>query len=122
MTRVDDHRSRTSPPSEDPFYGPLTHVPPPGSLIRSRRVGVVRDGVAAASQVVYSSTGSRGQRIAVSGTVLQPQAAWRGPGPRPVLTYGVGVHGLDRDAAPSHLLVRGEEPELDVLAATAGRG
>lgn len=108
--------ARVVRPSADPFYGPLRYLPPPGSVIRSRRVAVAHDTVARAWQVVYSSTGARGQRIPVSGTVLSPGARWRGRGPRPVLTYGVGVHGLGRDAAPSHLLATGREHELEVIA------
>lgn len=113
---VDTVRAQVPAPSEDPFYGPVRHLPTPGTLIRSRRVAVTHESVAAAWQVVHASTGSRRQRIAVSGTVLAPRAPWRGPGRRPVLSYGVGVHGLGRDAAPSHLLAVGTEHEIAVLA------
>ncbi|MBM7517738.1 lipase family protein [Nocardioides nitrophenolicus] len=110
------------PPSLDPFYGPVATVPAPGTVIRSRRVVVLHEAVAAGWQLVYASTGARGQRIAVSGTVLLPCRSWRGPGERPLLSYGVGVHGLDRDAAPSHLIARGAEPELDLVAGALDRG
>ncbi len=109
-------------PSDDPFYGPVSSVPGPGELIRSRRVSVVHDTVRAAWQLVHGSTGARGQAIAVSGTVLLPNRPWRGPGEQPVLTFGVGVHGLGRDAAPSHLMVAGAEPELDLVAGALDRG
>jgi hypothetical protein len=110
------------PPSADPFYGPVFGVPAAGELIRSRRIPVLHDAVRSAWQVVYASTGSRGQPIAVSGTVLLPMRAWRGPGDQPVLTYGVGVHGLGRDAAPSYLIACGAEPELDLVAGALERG
>lgn len=113
---VEQRRPPIAPPSEDPFYGPVRRLPRAGSLIRSRRVAVPHDSAAAAWQVVHSSTGSRRQRIAVSGTILTPRAPWRGPGRRPVLSYGVGVHGLGRDAAPSYLLASGAEAELVVMA------
>ena len=48
--------------------------------------------------------------------------SWRGPGPRPVLSYGVGVHGLGRDSAPSHLLATGLEGELAFLELALSRG
>lgn len=116
MHSVEERRAHVALPSDDPFYGAVRDLRRPGSLVRSRRVAVPHDSVAAAWQLVYASTGSRGQRIAVSGTVLSPRAAWRGPGPRPVVSYGVGVHGLSRDAAPSHLLAAGKENELPVMA------
>lgn len=122
MRGVDERRAQVTRPSDDPFYGPVHDLPPPGSLVRARRVAVAHESVAAAWQVVHSSTGARGQRIPVSGTVLAPRAPWRGPGPRPVLSYGVGVHGLGRDAAPSHLLATGREHELAAMAEALDRG
>nr|BFE81789.1 hypothetical protein GCM10020093_043900 [Planobispora longispora] len=77
---------------------------------------------AAARQVVYVSTDSRGRPIEVSGTVLVPSAPWPDPGPRPVLSYGVGVHGLGRDAAPSHLMRSGAETEIPLIDLALGRG
>lgn len=121
MSHVDS-LAHTVRPSDDPFYGPASALPPPGTLIRSRRVSVLDEAVGSATQLVYTSTGSRGQRIPVSGTLLQSAIPWRGPGPQPVVTYGVGVHGLSRDAAPSHLLVRGEEAELVLMAEALARG
>lgn len=123
MHNVADRRTAAvPPPSADPFYGPVLDPPPAGELIRSRRVPVPHDAVRAAWQVVYASTGARGQRIPVSGTVLLPHRGWRGEGHRPVLSFGVGVHGLGRDAAPSHLIACGAEPELDILAGALDRG
>lgn len=121
MTHVES-LAHTTRPSGDPFYGPAHTLPPAGTLIRSRRVSVLHEAVGSATQLVYASTGARGQRIPVSGTLLQPATPWRGPGPQPVVTYGVGVHGLSRDAAPSHLLVRGEEAELVLVAEALARG
>lgn len=120
---VDGQRPPVPVPSEDPFYGPVPHLSTtPGTLARSRRVAVAHDSVARAWQVVHSSTGARRQPIAVSGTVLTSRAPWRGTGRRPVLSYGVGVHGLGRDAAPSHLLATGQEHELAVVAEALALG
>ena len=67
-------------------------------MLRARVVDVATETPAHAWQVVHGSTDTLGRPNAVSGTVLRPRAAWPGPGPRPVLSYGVGVHGLGRDA------------------------
>lgn len=109
-------------PSYDPFYEPVAAEPAPGEVRRSRPISPsVIDG-AQMYQVVYGSTGTRDQQIAVSGTVFVPEAPWHGPGPRPILSYGVGVHGLGRDAAPSYLMRVGRETELPQIQAILDRG
>ncbi|WP_440064546.1 lipase family protein [Streptosporangium sp. OZ121] len=110
------------PPSADPFYAPDDHVGRPGELLRSRRVEIKIDTEATAWQVVYTSTDSLDRPIAVSGTVLVPSAAWPGTGPRPILGYGVGVHGLGRDTAPSHLMRSGTEIEITLIELALARG
>lgn len=110
------------PPSLDPFYGPVHSAEEPGALARVRRVDPPLAVASRAWQVVFHSTSTNGRRVAMSGTILVPEALWAGPGPRPVLGYGVGVHGLSRDAAPSYLLARGEEPEQYAVEAVLRRG
>ncbi|GAA3440897.1 lipase family protein [Planomonospora venezuelensis] len=110
------------PPSADPFYAWDDRVGPPGGLLRSRKVEIKIDAEAAAWQVVYASTDSRDRPVAVSGTVLVPSAPWAGAGPRPILSYGVGVHGLGRDAAPSHLMRSGNEMETALIELALARG
>ena len=39
-----------------------------------------------------------------------------------MLSYGVGVHGLGRDAAPSHLLRSGQEAELPLIERALAHG
>ncbi len=110
------------PPSQDRFYG---HVRAPwraGEPIRVRAVEVPTTVGAYALQVVHGSTDTHGRPSSVSGTVLRPRTAWAGPGPRPVLSYGVGVHGLGRDCAPSHLLRTGAEAELPLIERALARG
>lgn len=109
-------------PTRDPFYAPLDAPPPPGRVLRLRRVTVPRVGPAEAVQVVYSSVGTTDEPIAVSGTVLIPTTPWPRQTPRPVLSYGVGVHGLGRDAAPSYLLATGAEPEAALIGAALQQG
>jgi hypothetical protein len=107
-------------PGTDPFYGPTSAAPWPGEILRLRRVDVATATPAAAWQMVYGSTGTLGQPIAVSGTLFVPTAPYAGP--RPVLGYGVGVHGLGRDAAPSFLMRLGTEVELALIDRALARG
>lgn len=108
-------------PSQDPFYDAVPRPPDPGVPVRVRSVDVPTTVPARSWQVVHGSTGTRGA-TAVSGTILSPYQPWEGPGRRPVLSYGVGVHGLDRDAAPSRFLAEGVEPELPLVSAALERG
>lgn len=109
-------------PSADPFYAPVGHQGYPGELLRYREADVKSDEVSAAWQVVYVSTDSRDRPIAVSGTVLMPSSPWRGTGVQPILSYGVGVHGLGRDAAPSYLLRTGNEIEITMIEYALAHG
>lgn len=110
------------PPSQDPFYAAVPAAPPPGHVVRHRRVPGDLVGGADVLQVIYGSTGARRQAIAVAGTIIVPSMPWRGAGPRPILSYGVGVHGLGRDAAPSHWMVAGAEAELPLILEALDRG
>lgn len=104
-------------PSQDRFYDEVGHpARPAGTLLRRRQVTVPGADGCAAWQVVYSSVATLGETVPVSGTVLVPPGPWAGAGPRPVLSYGMGVHGLGRDAAPSYLLAAGAEPEMGLIS------
>ena len=109
-------------PSVDPFYAPTPVPAPPGQVLRVRPVELTTNPHSLAWQVVYASTGTRDQPIAVSGTLLVPTRPWPGPGPRPIVSFGVGVHGLGRDAAPSYLLREGLEAELPLLELALAKG
>ena len=110
------------PPSADPFYAPVAATARPGEIFRIRPVEVATRTDSAAWQLVYSSTGTRNQPIAVSGTLLVPTSPWPGSGPRPILSYGVGVHGLGRDAAASYLMRLGTEAEIPLIDMALARG
>lgn len=110
------------PPSQDRFYDEVRAPWPPGSPIRVREVEI-RTGVPSfAWQVVYGSMDTLDRPNAVSGTVLRPRDPWEGPGARPLLSYGVGVHGLGRDCAPSHLLRTEAEFELPLIERALAQG
>ncbi|OLR93107.1 triacylglycerol lipase [Actinokineospora bangkokensis] len=54
--------------------------------------------------VLYRSTSATGQPIAVSGRVVVPKAAWKGTGPRPVVSVAAGTRGIGDGCAPSKYL------------------
>ncbi|WP_318306125.1 lipase family protein [Amycolatopsis solani] len=72
--------------------------------------------------LVYRSTSATGAPAAVSGTLLVPPTPWLRGGPRPLVTYAVGTHGLGDQCAPSSLLARGVENESALLAQALSQG
>ncbi|MCT1640659.1 MULTISPECIES: lipase family protein [Dietzia] len=54
-----------------------------------------------AQRIMYTSVGSRGQHIAVTGTYLQPRAPWAGAGSRPLAVIAPGTQGQADHCAPS---------------------
>ncbi|VEH73779.1 Secretory lipase [Corynebacterium segmentosum] len=79
----------------------------PGQLFRSESVrnpknplGISNVGPYKADRILYSSTNRSGEKIQVSGMVIEPKAEWDGEGPRPVVAFAPGTQGLaDRCAA-----------------------
>jgi pimeloyl-ACP methyl ester carboxylesterase len=51
--------------------------------------------------VLYRSTNALKNRIAVSGTVIVPTAAWTGKGPRPIVAFAHETVGVTDSCAPS---------------------
>lgn len=117
-------------PDQDGFYRPPSDLDgsQPGDLIRYRKSQVYLDAArllpapVRAWQVLYRSTSARGGPSAASGTVLVPDAPWGGPGPRPIVAYTVGTHGLGDQCAPSYLLASGTEHEFGLMSQALGRG
>lgn len=113
-------------PQHDAFYAPPDPVPDvaAGTVLRSRPVTVRALALPVpvrAWQVLYRSTDTQGAPNAVSGTVLVPDAPWRS-GPRPLVTYAVGSHGLGPECAPSYQLRQGRDPELGLIKQALTRG
>ena len=79
----------------------------PGQLFRSESVrnpknplGISNVGPYKADRILYSSTNRSGEKIQVSGMVIEPKTEWGGEGPRPVVAFAPGTQGLaDRCAA-----------------------
>ncbi len=110
----------------DSFYVPPDPLPAaePGDLISAEPMDAyLLPGArlrAHAWRVLYRSTGAVGEPTAVSGTVLLPRSKARGP--RPLVAYAVGTHGIGDAAAPSRLLARGREWEAGLIAMVLARG
>ncbi len=96
----------------------------PGNVIRAEPMDAyLWPGVrlrARAWRMLYRSTAAIGEPTAVSGTVLVPRGSTRGP--RPLIGYAVGTHGIGDGAAPSRLLARGIEWEAGLIAMLLARG
>jgi hypothetical protein len=121
-----------SPPRRQPsgstesFYLPPEGFGPgePGELLRAEPIDAyVVPGArmrARAWRVLYRSTSATGEPRAVSGTVLMPGR--RAGGPRPLIGYAIGTHGIGDAAAPSRLLTRGLDWEAGLMAMVLARG
>jgi fermentation-respiration switch protein FrsA (DUF1100 family) len=96
----------------------------PGDVIRSEPVDAyLVPGIrlrARGWRILYRSTSATGEPRAVSGTVLLPRGKSRGP--RPLIGYAIGTHGIGDSAAPSRLLPRGLEWEAGLIAMALARG
>jgi Secretory lipase len=93
------------------FYTPPAPLPAgrDGDVIKSERIS--RNN-ASGSRIMYLSRDREGQRMAVTGTVLVPNAAWTGPGPRPIVAYAPFTAGLGDQCAVSRLLGGGGGGDL----------
>ncbi|MBF6330544.1 lipase family protein [Nocardia transvalensis] len=100
----------------------------PGELIRSEPMTVALDPVAhipmpvRAWRMLYASTGSGGESVPASGTLLVPDQPWTGPGPRPLVDAASVTQGLDRSCATSINLRNGIAYEPVFAAPLLARG
>ncbi|MHB1987251.1 MAG: lipase family protein [Acidimicrobiales bacterium] len=112
-------KSTTPACGSDAFYRPPSPLGKgqPGSIIRSRAGCDYLDPTtklrapAKVWNVLYRSTNANGKVIAVSGTVLVPNAAWSGRGPRPLVAYATGTQGWGDQCAPSREMAAGDYDE-----------
>lgn len=94
------------------FYDPPAQLPAAdGALIRSQPVGLgVRLDLpgmqgplpGSATLLMYKSTDSSNAPVAVTGTYIEPSAAWRGGGPRPLVSFAEGTQGQGDQCSPSY--------------------
>ena len=99
------------------IYTPPSSVSgPPGTLLACEQVTlpeVPGNIPMKAWKVQYVSTNVLGAKIAVSGTVAVPDAAWTGPGPRPVIAFNPGTLGLGPQCAFSKQLAGAFQDEYE---------
>ncbi len=98
----------------------------PGQLIRSEPFTALALPLipiqARAWRIMYRSTTATGGPVAVTGSVLVPRSAWRGPGARPLLGIAPGTQGLADYCAVSRQLANGTEYESAVIVQALMRG
>ncbi|MET9077192.1 lipase family protein [Streptomyces sp. NPDC004232] len=91
------------------FYNPPAALPAAnGSLVRSAPLPLALglpglDGPlpGRATRLMYRSTDSGGQPVAVTGAYIEPSAAWKGGGPRPLVALAPGTMGQGDQCAAS---------------------
>ncbi|MCZ4119834.1 lipase family protein [Streptomyces sp. H39-S7] len=95
------------------FYNPPTELPSAnGALIRTEALplGLSIPGLdgrpmpGTATRLMYKSTDSSGLPVAVTGAYIEPTAAWKGTGPRPLVALASGTMGQGDQCAPSFAL------------------
>ena len=107
------------------FYTPPNPLPEgePGDLIRSEPSRLILDPSgqigrynATGTRIMYRSTDARGNPDVVTGTYFEPDNAWPGKGPRPLIVYGPGTQGQADQCAPSRQFNQGIHwsPYLDI--------
>ncbi|GAA2631766.1 triacylglycerol lipase [Paractinoplanes durhamensis] len=97
------------------FYTPPATLPAAnGALIRSEPLPLALslpgiDGTlpGTATRIMYRTTDTGGQAVAVTGAYLEPSAAWRGPGPRPLVVLAPGTMGQGDQCSTSLALQYG---------------
>ncbi|MFE5245654.1 MULTISPECIES: lipase family protein [unclassified Streptomyces] len=92
------------------FYDPPEQLPSAdGSLVRTEPLplGVSLPGLdgrrlpGTATRLMYKSTDANGAPVAVTGAYIEPSAAWKGGGPRPLVALASGTMGQGDQCAPS---------------------
>lgn len=95
------------------FYNPPVELPTAdGALIRTEALplGLSLPGLdgrplpGTATRLMYKSTDSNGQPVAVTGAYIEPSTAWHGDGPRPLVAMASGTVGQGDQCAPSMTL------------------
>ncbi|WP_019632220.1 lipase family protein [Actinomadura atramentaria] len=91
------------------FYTPPTELPGEnGALVRTEPMPLALTPPGAsgplpgnATRLMYRSTDANGAPIAVTGVYIEPTAAWKGKGPRPLVGLASGTMGQGDQCAPS---------------------
>jgi pimeloyl-ACP methyl ester carboxylesterase len=113
-------------PADASFYDPPAAMSGQHGDLVSYRPTMVKLGEGAveakAWNVMYQTLDSDDVAQPVTGTVFVPSAAWAGTGPRPVVIYAVGTHGLGNTCAASKQFAAGTDYEAANVAAALKAG
>jgi hypothetical protein len=111
----------TQPPAD--FYTPAPGVSgTPGTVLKTAPTSLSGVSDVQALAIQYRSRSATNAPIAVTGSVYVPNAAWAGPGPRPIVSVAQGTQGLGDQCAPSKSLVSGLNYELPFVQALLAKG
>ncbi|GAC67131.1 putative lipase [Gordonia soli NBRC 108243] len=95
----------------DFYTPPASFSKEPGSIIRSQPSplllqipGIKNQWPGTATRIMYTSSYQDGKPAAVTGTVVEPTAPWRGKGARPTVVLGPGTVGQGDQCAGSKLM------------------
>lgn len=93
----------------DDIYTPPAEVTgDPGTVLKQAPgTSAIGKDDATVTNVLYVSTGARGNKTAVSGTVIVPKAPWTKGGERPIVSVSPGTQGLNDTCAPSRTIATG---------------
>ena len=99
-------------PERDPFYAVPSNITSyaDGTVIASRAITATAFQLPLpvnAWQLKYRTNDFRGRASATVTTVLVPRSAWRGAGPRPLVSYQTAEDGVAGRCAPSYALRAG---------------
>lgn len=110
------------------FYLPPASMPATnGALIKSQphKLGVTigipglgKQFPGTAKLIQYRSTDANGLPVAVTGTYIEPNNAWKGGGPRPLVSFAEGTQGQGDACTPSKTL----ESTINVSGGALGIG
>jgi len=112
------------------FYDPPSPLPPGdrGDVIRNEPADFFLDPLkltrapAHVQRIMYRSTDTHGEPMAVTGTVLTPTVPWIGHGERPIVGYAPGTQGVGDQCAPSVAAAAGMEYEGPFISGLLLRG
>jgi pimeloyl-ACP methyl ester carboxylesterase len=123
------HRRAAVPlPTDDPWYESHEALDTikPGTLLANRpvefRAGSHWVSHARAWQLRYRSTDTVGQAISAVATLMVPERAWAGVGPRPLVSYQGAIDSLGPRADPSYTFRKGSQKEFLLMTLALRHG
>lgn len=106
------HGAAVPEPANDPFYAVPANVASyaNGEVIEARKITAIAYVLpvpANAWQIKYRTSDQHGLPTATVTTLMVPTSAWKGVGPRPLLSYQTAEDGVGDQCAPSFALRAG---------------